>query len=413
MAIKRIEIGKLKVDMVLASPVFFERRGKSVLLMNANTYIASEHQKRKIIDAGVQFVDIDTDKGIDTFTSLDRQKKWSEMKDDKTDNRAMDQLMSRHVNNFISAVTNTIMKNPTSRMLINDEPASSIVKEIIVFIEKNTDALLSLVRLKAANEYIFTHSVNTTVLCISLANSLGFKYKDILRFAKGTFLADVGMTSFPSKMISRASGLSKKEIDEIKKHPIYAIDFLKKINIEDNLIEIIVIQHHERFDGSGYPYGLQGDEIHPISKLFAIVDVYVAMTSSRPQRPGIPPHIVLGEIHKLSGTHFDPKMKDYFIKQIGIFPIGNLVELTSGHVGIVASTNKANPLKPTAIVFQKTRKISSKSTGISARHELVAMSRGSWEVVDLSNADESIGQIKRGLDHREYGLKPDTYLLQI
>ena len=413
MAIKKIEIGKLKIGMVIASPVFVERKGRNVLLMNENTYIASDHQVRRLLDENVQFVEIDTDKGADTITTLDRQKKWDDMKSEKTDTKAMDSLLSRHINALIGAVTNTIMKTPTSRMIINDEPASSIIKELLVFVENNTDILLSLIRLKAINEYTFNHSVNTTVLCISLAGTLGFKYKDIVRFAQGTFLADIGMTSFPSKMMSRPSGLTKKEIDEIKKHPILAVDFLKKVGVDDSLIEIIIIQHHERFDGSGYPYGLQGDEIHPISKLFAIVDVYVAMTSTRPQRPGIPPHIVLGEIHKLSGTHFDPRMKDFFIKQVGIFPTGNLVELTSGHVGIVVSQNKADPLRPVAIVFQKHKKLTGPSTGISAKPDIIAMSRGAWEVVDLSNADESIGKIRRGLDHREYHLNPNTYLLQL
>ena len=298
-------------------------------------------------------------------------------------------------------------------MIINEEPASSIIKELLVFVENNTDILLALIRLKGINEYTFNHSVNTTVLCISLASTLGFKYQDIVRFAQGTFMADIGMTSFQKKMISRPSGLSKKEIDEIKKHPILAVDFLKKVGVDDSLIDIIILQHHERFDGSGYPYGLKGDEIHPISKLFAIVDVYIAMTSSRPQRPGIPPHMVLGEIHKLSGTHFDPRMKDFFIKKIGVYPTGSLVEMTSGHVGIVVSQNKTDPLRPVVIVFQKQKKLSGGSAGISARPDIISMSRVTWEVVDLSNADESIGKIRRGLDHREYHLNPNTYLLQL
>ncbi|MFC1606816.1 HD-GYP domain-containing protein [Candidatus Latescibacterota bacterium] len=413
MAIKKIMIGKLKVGMVLASPVFIERRGRNVLLMNENTYIASEHQIGRLIEGEVKFVEIDTDKGADTFTSLDKTKKWDDIKTEKKDVKAMDSLLSRHVNNFISSVTNTIMKNPLSRNLINEEPASSIIKELIVFVESNTDVLLALIRLKGANEYTFTHAVNSTVLCISLAGTLGFKYKDIVRFAKGTFLADIGMTSFPSRMIARPSGLSNKEIDEIKKHPIFAVDFLKKVGIEDNLIELIIVQHHERFDGSGYPYGLEGDDIHPVTKLFSIVDVYVAMTSSRPHRAGIPPYIVLGEIHKLSGTHFDPRMKDFFIKQLGVFPVGSLVELTTGHVAIVAQQNKAEPLKPTAIVFPKKKKLSSGGGGISAKQDIIAMARGSWEVMDLAKADDSIGRVRRGLDHREYNMTPSTYLLQI
>ncbi|MCE5251560.1 HD-GYP domain-containing protein [bacterium] len=413
MAIKKIDIGKLKSGMVLADNVYGEIKGNKVLLMAKNTLISNDGQVRRLIDGNIKFVEIDTDRGADTFLSLTQQKKWDDVVKETKDVKTVDQLLSRHISNFINSVTTTIMKTHTSRLYINEEPVSSIIKEMIIFVENHTDILLAMIRLKSLNEYTFNHSINTTVLCISIANSLGFKYNDIVRFATGTFLADVGMSSYPSKMVSRPSGLAKKEIEEIQKHPAYAVEFLKKNGIDDPLIEAIILQHHERFDGSGYPYGLKDEEIHPISKLFAIADVYVAMTSSRPHRPGIPPHMVLGEIHKMSGTLFDPKMKDYFIKHVGVYPAGNMVELTSGNVAIVVSQNKSDPLRPLVIVFQKARKLSASSAGISAQRDLLSIKRGAWELVDLSTDDGRFGKIVRGVDHRKYNININSYLIQV
>ena len=412
MPIKKIDIRKLQVGMSLAKPAFRKQSGKRILLLPSNTLISNELQIRRLIDAGITSVEIDTNRGSDTFLSIIHQKKWEELIQEKKDQKTMDMLLSRHINTFVNSLTNTILKTHMSRIRINEGPVASIIKDIIVFIESNIDVLMSTIRLKSINEYTFRHSVNTTVLCISLAHSMGFKYSDIVRFGTGTLLADIGMTSFPSRMIKRPSGLSKKEIEEIKKHPIFAVEFLEQIGVKDPLIETVILQHHERYDGSGYPIGLGKDDIHPISKLFSLVDVYVAMTSPRPHRAGIPPHLVLREIHNLSGTLFDPKMKDIFIKYVGVFPPGNMVELTGGQVALVVNQNKEEPLKPLVIVFQKRKKINRGKISRFDDDEFI-ISRGSWDLVDLAKDNGVYGKIKCGLDHRKLHINPNTYLLQV
>ena len=175
----------------------------------------------------------------------------------------------------------------------------------------------------------------------------------------------------------------------------------------------MIIQHHERFDGTGYPYGLKGDEIHSISKIFAIADVYTAMTSQRPQRPGIPPHMVLAEILRMSGTLYDPKMSKYFIKYIGVFPVGNMVELTSDRLAIVASQNKSDPLRPVVVLFTTKKKIKTSEKIKDDSDVKYTLSRGKWELVDLAKEGYKFGKIKRGLDHRKYRINPVSYLDKI
>ena len=409
MAHKRISIGKLRIGMNVASPVTTRVNSRHVLLVAENTVIGNEAQIRRLIDAGISSVVIDTDRGIDTFQSLTTQNTWHDHIVTAKDGEISERLRKKHYNTYITTFTAIITKNPTTRLLIGDYGISSVLRGINQEIDVNPDMLMALIRLMSVNRYTFAHSAMTSVVCVSLAQEIGFSYTDTVRFGTGTMIADVGMTSYPANVIQRPSGLSRKEREEIQKHPIYTVDFLKHIGVTDKLIHKVVIQHHERHNGTGYPYGLFGDEIHATSKLFAIADVYMAMTSPRPHRSGIPPHSVLADILKMSGELFDPKMVNFFIKHMGVFPIGNMVELTSGRYAIVAAPNREDPLRPVAIVFETHRKLNTGSKSLPQDNDKT-ISRGKWELIDLSEDDRDYGRIKRGLDHRKFRLNPITYL---
>ncbi len=412
MAIKKIDITKLRVGMRLANSAYGEKDGRRILLLQADTMITSESQIRRLIGAGVRTVEIDTETGSDTFLTLLDQKKWEDTAGKNRSTAATDAIISRYSNKFISSITNIASNNMTSRNLLKEEIVSNLLKDIILFVENHVDILIAMVRLLGISEYNYAHSVNTTILCLSVATSLKLNYTDIKRFGTGVMLADLGMTSFPSKMITRPSGLSKKEIEQVKKHPQYTVDFLKNNNVTDPLIRTVILQHHERFDGSGYPEGLRGDEIHSISKLFSIADVYNAMSSSRPHRQGIPPHMVNAEILKSAGTQFDPKIARIFIKHIGAFPVGNMVELTSGKLGLVADQNKDDPLRPVVVIFQTKRKFKSNDK-LKTDDPGVIIARGNWELVDLQTDKGVYGKVKCGLDHRLYHINPSYYLSQV
>lgn len=413
MPVKKIAIQKLRTGMMVADPVYQQSNKRSVLLLTGNTLITSETQIRRLIDGGVKSVTIDTDRGIDTFQSLHNQQKWDDLAKLSKNHSAPSALMKKHLNTFLTTFTTTITKNITSRMLIGENRVALVLKDIVQRIENNVDILMAMLRLRSSNAYTYAHSINVTVLCISMANKLGFGFADISRFGTGTLLADIGMTNYPPGMTRRPSGLSHKEMEQIQKHPFYALDFVQQNGIRDKLVDTIIAQHHERFNGTGYPYGLKGDEIHSISRLFAIADVYVAMTSHRPHRSGFPPHMVLADILKLSGTLFDPKMAEFFIKHIGVFPVGNMIELTSGRYGLVASQNPNDPLHPVVVVFQTRKKLSSPKKIIRPDDESMVILRGQWELVDLAKEGQEYGKIKRGLDHRQYRINPNAYLQNI
>lgn len=409
MALKQITIGKLKVGMSIANPVYTRIHGKSVLLIAENTLIGNESQIRRLIDAGISTVVIDTERGIDTFQSLPAKGAWKDREVSINSGDLSEKLRLKYFQTFVTALTAIITKNPTTRTLIAENRVSFVLKGILDRIDRNPDILIALIRLRSVNEYTFIHSVLTSMVCVSLASELGFSYDDTLRFGLGVMLANIGMTSYPSTVLHRRSGLSRREREEIQKHPIYTVDYLKYVGLTDKLIHTVVLQHHERYNGSGYPYGLKGNEIHKTSKLFAITDVYMAMTSTRPHRAGYPPHMVLADILQMSGKLFDPATVNFFIKHLGVFPVGNMVELTGGQYGIVASTNHRDPLRPVAIVFETKRKLRTGSRSIPGDTDKT-ISRGNWQLVDLARGGHEFGKVKRGLDHRKFRLNPTTYL---
>jgi HD-GYP domain-containing protein (c-di-GMP phosphodiesterase class II) len=412
-AIKRIDIRKLKIGMCIAAPVYKEQNGRRVLLMSENSLIINEGQIRRIAQSGASSVEIDTDKGIDTFTTLLQQKKWDELAKTSADPNVTEALVARHSHTFITSTSMVVTRSVTSRVLIGENRVALILKDILETVQLNIDLLLAMNRLRTLNEYTYAHSVNVTVLCISLGIELGMNVNDITRFGTGTLLADIGMSNYPSSLTRRPSGLSRREKEEIKKHPIYTLDFLGKVGIDDKVIEKAVLQHHERFDGSGYPYGLKGEEIYALSRLFAIADVYIAMTSSRPHRSGFPPHLVLAEILQMSGALYDPAMTEAFIKHVGVFPVGNMVELTSGRFGIVASTNKADPLRPVVIVFTAKKKLTFSEHTSRDDEDNYILTLGRWELIDLAREGSEFGRIKRGVDHRKFRIKPQYYLERV
>ena len=215
--------------MHIVDPIYKKVNDHSVLLMSGNTLIASENQIRHLIDAETELVTIDTDKGIDTFQSLLGQKTWDELTQLSRDKGATESLLSKHFNTFITSFTNIITTNITSRMLIGENRVTLVLKEIVLKIQRNVDILMAMIRLKGINEYTYSHSINVTVMCVSLANQFGFNFTDITRFGTGALLSDLGMTSFPSNLTRRPSGLSKKEKEEIQKHPKYTLEFIKKM----------------------------------------------------------------------------------------------------------------------------------------------------------------------------------------
>ncbi len=223
---------------------------------------------------------------------------------------------------------------------------NNIAEELVENILQNENVLLSLVDIKSMDNYTYAHSVNVAVISLVLGISLNLSKKNLTHLCIGALLHDVGKSFIQSEIIQKPGNLTPEEFEEIKKHPRYGYNFLDKFFSLSSHVKLAVLQHHERYDGLGYPAGISGDNISYLARIVSIADVYDALTSDRPYKRAMCPSDSLEYLMSNSGTLFDYNMLDVFCKVIIPFPQGTLVNLSNGDVGVVEETIPSFPLRP-------------------------------------------------------------------
>ena len=274
------------------------------------------------------------------------------------------------------------------------EPARQQVNEMVKSIFRNKDALISLTRLKSFDEYTFTHSVNVTVLSIALARELKFTKEHIDLIGLGAMLHDIGKMRVPEKILNKPGKLTPDERIEIQKHTTLGYELLKAREDIPELSMLIAYEHHERADGTGYPCGKKLLEINSGSQVSNVVDVYDALTSARVYKPGMPPPHALSFIKARAESEFNPDYVDKFIEVIGIFPIGSVVELNTGQIGIVKEINRDNLFEPSVLVV------------MTAQHQRL----GAGRLIDPSKYTSGGLKIVRYHDPADLGIIVSEYL---
>ncbi|MDR3594872.1 HD-GYP domain-containing protein [Clostridium sp.] len=232
---------------------------------------------------------------------------------------------------------------------------NTIAEELVDNISTNKNVLLSLVDIKSMDNYTYAHCVNVAVISLVLGISLNLSKKNLTYLCVGALLHDIGKSFIPSEILQKPAMLTPEEFEIIKKHPRYGYEFLNNFYSLSSHIKLIVLQHHERFDGLGYPTGISTETISYLSRIVCIADVYDALTSDRPYKRAMCPSDALEYLMSNSGTLFDPNMLDVFCKVIIIFPQGTLVSLSNGDIGVVEETLPCFPLRPIVKILKSER----------------------------------------------------------
>jgi HD-GYP domain-containing protein (c-di-GMP phosphodiesterase class II) len=174
----------------------------------------------------------------------------------------------------------------------------------------------------------------------------GYNVNNLNKIGIGALLHDLGKIQIPRGIINKPGRLTSDEMSCIKEHPQAGFNILRKNNNFSLLSAHIALEHHEKFDGSGYPQGIEGEEIHEFARLTAICDVYDALTSDRPYRKGMPAHQAYDTLLAGSGSQFDPEFLRIFVQHIAIYPMGGFVELNTGEIAVVTRITAGVPWRP-------------------------------------------------------------------
>jgi len=237
---------------------------------------------------------------------------------------------------------------------IETEVVMPIVEEISASVARNVHALISLVRLKTADDYTYMHSVAVCALMTALARELKLSESEVKQAGLAGLMHDMGKAGIPLQILNKPGSLTDTEFSVVREHPQLGHDMLVKANICDPVTLDVCLHHHEKMDGSGYPEKLTSDQISLFAKMGAICDVYDAVTSTRAYKPAWEPGMALKRMASWSG-HFDPVVFKAFVKSLGIYPIGTVVMLKSGRLAVVVRQNADSLLKPVVKAFFSTK----------------------------------------------------------
>ena len=242
---------------------------------------------------------------------------------------------------------------------ITHSPVLSILHNIID--EDLIDQLYEYALLVPYHKGLPLHSVSVILACLKVGRGMGYNIEKLLKLGLAAFLENVGMYQVPDRILEKRGELSTEEMATVRKHPENSARILGRMPQAFQWLAEVTLQVHERWDGSGYPKGLKGEQISEFASIIGLVDTYMAMIRNRPHRTKYVQTEAVKDIIELGQGKFAPRVFKEFLDQISLFPVNTCVKLNNNSIGRVLSTDKAQPLRPTIEILydglgQKTEK---------------------------------------------------------
>ena len=359
-------IRKISIDQLLPGMyvVDLHKRWLEHSLWQSRFKVRDEAHIWKLREEGIDKLSIDTSKGVDLppppiATIIRRDpggKSMAELKAAIPHTVSLGEERRRATRLLSEAygMVTGLMLSAKAGLNVDAAQLEPVVSKMIESVIRNPDALVPLARLKRLDAYAAEHAVATAGLIIAFGRQQGLPAAEIEKLALGTMVKDVGYAALDARLVAKPGMLSKAEYSIVQSHVEEGLAVLEATSKLSETSIAVVLEHHERYNGCGYPYRMAGDEISVAGRMAAIVDTYDAMTSDRPYRAAMSPSHTLRQLYDEGGTQYDSALIAAFVKTVGIYPVGTLVLLESGHLAVVEQMHPENMLTPIVRVFYHT-----------------------------------------------------------
>lgn len=249
----------------------------------------------------------------------------------------------------IKNVMESVRDGDTIDVPVLKDTVNSIVQKIL----NDDNVFMKLTGIRDIDNYTYLHSVDVCIYSVIAGKSMGLSDETICRLGLGAILHDVGKCKIPLSILNKPARLTRDEYEIIKKHTVYGYDIVRKTPEIDQSVARIALEHHEHYDGSGYPNRRSGENIDLLARIVAVADVYDALTANRVYRKRFMPHEAAEYIMANASTHFDPEILKIFLDNIAIYPEDIIVMLSTGEIARVVGAKGTMSLRPKVMVITR------------------------------------------------------------
>ncbi len=368
---RKISVEELKPGMVYDKPIYVDSNN---MLITSNSPVRESDIKKlmtwgitEVETAGVlvKKVEVKDEKPDETPAAPPPERPKEKSSDSESEKRIVteynDLLKKRktlievhsRARNAVDAAYKSIRAGEPFETRDLDNAVQSIVK----LLKESSNIFLFLYGLDEGKDYTLTHSVNVTFYSLIIGIALKYSPIKLNDLGLGTLLIDAGMVRLPVYIIHKQSNLTDQEYNQIKTHPLLGYKSLKDLGKVKESSALVSLQHHEQFDGKGYPRGLRGNDIDEFARIAAIADSYEAQISNRSYRKKVYFYHAMRNLLSSGVNKFDPVILRVFLSRMSVYPIGSIVELNDGTIGIIIGSVPEKPLRPIIkLVFDADRR---------------------------------------------------------
>jgi HD-GYP domain-containing protein (c-di-GMP phosphodiesterase class II) len=353
---RKIPVEELRPGMIFDKPIYVDSNN---ILITANAPIKESDIKKlmtwgiaTVETAGVMLKMVDVTNEQTQLTDSENEKKIvSDYNELLKKRKTLIEIHSR-ARAAVDVAYKAIRANESFETRDLEEAVQNIVRQL----KENSNIFLFLYGLDEGKDYIPTHSVNVTFYSLITGIALKYNQTKLTDLGVGTLLIDTGMVQLPVYIIHKQSNLTDQEFNQIKTHPLLGYRALKELGKIKDSSAIICLQHHEQFDGKGYPRGLRGNDIDEFARIASIADSYEAQISNRSYRKKVDFYHAMRNLLSSGVNKFDPVILRVFLSRMSVYPIGSIVELSDGTEGIIIGSVPEKPLRPIIkLIFDKER----------------------------------------------------------